>query len=126
MNITTHHIEVTKNARFAMYGEPSEKTKYFWIVLHGSKMLCEQMIYKFVDFDPKIHFVIAPEGMNKFYSKGFSGDIVASWMTSRDRLFEINDFSNYLSKLYNQYLDKLPSSVRKIALGFSQGGTTMY
>ncbi|WP_235298089.1 alpha/beta hydrolase [Portibacter marinus] len=122
-----HKIFSTKkSARYATWGNLSEKTTYFWFVLHGSKMTCEQMLYKFSDFDPETHFVVAPEALNRFYANGFSGEVVASWMTKRDRLHEITDFSYYLSKLYHVYSNQLPNGTRKVLLGFSQGGTTMY
>ena len=87
-------------------------------------MLSEQMLYKFKDFDPETHFVIAPEGLSRFYVNGFGGEVVASWMTKRDRLEEIHDFSVYCSTLYDTYVQKLPDSCKTIIMGFSQGGVT--
>ena len=124
MEIKTHHIATPKTARYTAYGELSSKTKYFWFVLHGSNMLSEQMLYKFKDFDPETHFVIAPEGLSRFYVNGFGGEVVASWMTKRDRLEEIHDFSVYCSTLYDTYVQKLPDSCKTIIMGFSQGGVT--
>jgi len=124
--INTAYIKVTKTARYASWGTLSEKTRYFWFVLHGSNMLCEQMIYKFMEFDPETHFVVAPEGLSRLYKDGFQGDVVALWMTKRDRLHEIADFSEYLSTLYHSYMEKLPAEATKTILGFSQGGTTAY
>ena len=124
MEIKTHHIITPKTARYTSYGELSSKTKYFWFVLHGSNMLSEQMLYKFKDFDPETHFVIAPEGLSRFYVNGFGGEVVASWMTKRDRLEEIHDFSVYCSTLYDTYVQKLPDSCKTIIMGFSQGGVT--
>ena len=89
-------------------------------------MQCEQVLYKFSGFDPEEHLVVAPEGLNRFYANGFGGEVVASWMTKRDRLEEIKDFSDYLTKLYQQHIDQLPSNCIKVMLGFSQGGTTLY
>ena len=122
----TNYIKTSKTARYLTWGNLSERTKYFWFVLHGSKMLGEQMIYKFKDFDPELHFVIAPEALNRFYANGFGGDVVASWMTSRDRLHEIDDFSEYLTLLYRKYSKEVTQDCQKIVLGFSQGGTTMF
>jgi len=124
MEIKTHHIVTPKTARYSAYGNLSSKTKYFWFVLHGSNMLSEQMLYKFKDFDPETHFVIAPEGLSRFYVNGFGGEVVASWMTKRDRLEEIHDFSVYCSALYDSYVQKLPESCKRIIMGFSQGGVT--
>jgi len=126
MNIITNYLEVKKTARYSTFGNLTSQTKYFWFFLHGSNMQCEQVLYKFADFDPTTHFVVAPEGLSRTYQKGFGGDTVAIWMTKRDRLKEISDFSNYLSALYRQYSDQIPSDATKIVAGFSQGGTTMY
>ncbi len=125
-NIKTHSFTTPKTARYSTFGQLNEKTKYFWFVLHGSKMQCEQMLYKFENFNPQEHFVVAPEALSRFYLKGFGGDVVAAWMTKRDRLHEIEDFSVYLSGLYNTFSGQLPNHCKKIVLGFSQGGTTMF
>lgn len=123
MEIKTDYFITPKTARFSSFGELTASTKYFWFVLHGSKMLCEQMLYKFKDFDPKKHFVVAPEGLNRFYEKDFGGPVVASWMTKRDRLDEIADNGRYLSALYEHFLAQLPQGCKKTILAFSQGGT---
>ena len=126
MEIKTSYFETRKTARYSTYGTLTDQTKYFWFGLHGSKMQCEQVLYKFKDFNPEKHFVVAPEGLNRFYLDGFGGEVVASWMTKRDRLKEISDFSNYLSGLYDSYCSKLNSNTKKIILGFSQGGTSLF
>ena len=126
MEIRTLYLKTQKTARYSTFGNLSKKTKYFWFALHGSKMLCEQMLYKFSEFDPDEHFIVAPEGLNRFYADGFGGDVVSSWMTKRDRLPEIEDFCIYLSTLYQTFLAQLPPQTTKIILGFSQGGTTMF
>ena len=126
MDTPIDYWQVKKTARVANNGRPTKNTRYFWMVLHGSHMTCEQMLYKFGHFDPEKHLVIAPEGLNRFYSKGFSGEVLATWMTSRDRIKEIEDFSAYLSELYLHYSVQLPEGCKKIVLGFSQGGTTAY
>jgi len=126
MDIKTSYFETQKTARYSTYGNLTDKTKYFWFGLHGSKMQCEQVLYKFKDFDPDQHFVVAPEGMNRLYLDGFGGEVVASWMTKRDRLEEIKDFSNYLTGLYHKYVSQLAPDTKKIVLGFSQGGTSLF
>jgi predicted esterase len=126
VNLETNYFQTQKTARYATYGQLSSQTKYFWFVMHGSKMTCEQMLYKFAAFNPEEHFVVAPEALNRFYANGFGGDVVASWMTKRDRLEEIKDFSNYLQKLYDKFVQQLSEQCTKTILAFSQGGTTMY
>ncbi len=126
LEILPQYIETKKTARYVTFGQLSERTKYFWFVIHGSRMRCEQMIYKFAEFDPLEHFIIAPEALHRHYLKGFGGDVVASWMTKRDRLYEIEDIASYLSLLYNQFAPQLPEECAKTVLGFSQGGTMMF
>lgn len=126
MKLKTNYYTTSKTARYASYGELGEQTKYFWFVLHGSKMLCEQMLYKFKDFDPVEHFVVAPEALSRFYEKEFMGPVVASWMTKRDRLSEIDDNNHYLSGLYTHFTTLVPESCKKIVLAFSQGGTIAF
>ena len=124
MELNTHHLITPKTARYSTYGKMSAKTKYFWFVLHGSNMLAEQMLYKFKEFDLETHFVVAPEGLSRFYLNGFGGDVVSSWMTKRDRLEEIHDFSVYCSTLFDLHVQKIPATCKTIIMGFSQGGIT--
>ncbi len=126
MEIKTNYFISPKTARYSTYGELTASTKYFWFALHGSKMLCEQMLYKFKNFDPKEHFIVAPESFSRFYEKDFGGPVVASWMTKRDRLHEIKDNGNYLSGLYQHFLEQLPQGCKKTIMAFSQGGTICF
>ena len=126
MEIKTNYYTTQKIARYSTYGTLGPKTKYFWFALHGSKMLCEQILYKFKAFNSEEHFVVAPEALLRFYEKDFGGPVVASWMTKRDRLEEIEDFSEYLSGLYSSFGTKLPQACLKSILAFSQGGTTAF
>lgn len=126
MDIKNHSFTLQKTARFSVYGELTEQTECFWFVLHGSQMLCEQMLYKFKEFDPKKHLIVAPEGMHRFYAKDFGGPVVASWMTKHYRLDDIQDNGAYLSTLFQHFGKLLPKTCKKVILGFSQGGTILY
>jgi predicted esterase len=126
LKVETKYLKVLKSARYVTSGILSEKTRYIWIAMHGSHMVCEQMISKLKDFDPVEHFVVAPEGLSRFYAKGFSGEVVSTWMTSRDRLQEIEDFSNYLTALYHLFPIIKIQPIKTILLGFSQGGTSAF
>jgi predicted esterase len=69
--------------------------------------------------------VIAPEGLSRFYVKGYFGNVGASWMTKEDRMSDIMDNIHYLDALLNKLLNELtgiPENI--IVLGFSQGGAT--
>ncbi len=103
-------------------GRPMHEAQFIWIVFHGYAQSIEQVISPFLPFSDRDH-IIVPEAMSKFYRKGFYGDVVASWMTSRFREDEIRDQENYLNQVYR----KLPADLRGkvIFLGFSQGVATL-
>ncbi len=121
--IQHHSFTVKKKAHYYTTGTPSSSTKYFWIICHGYGQLASDFIKDFSILDSDEHFVLAPEGLSRFYWKGFSGRIAASWMTSKDRLDEIDDYTNMIGGLYDEYRVQLPNA-QIILLGFSQGCAT--
>ena len=92
-----NHILVTKTARYFTLGELNENTRELWFVLHGYAQLASDFIQDFEGLDNGTRFIVAPEGLNKFYARGFGGKPAASWMTSEDRENEIIDYINYLN-----------------------------
>lgn len=119
----THYLNVKKTARFFTLGTLNHQTKEVWFVLHGYAQLGSDFIKQFEILDNAERFIIAPEGLNKFYAKGFGGNPAASWMTSEDRLHEIADYIEYLNQLYES-LQINATRVKVILLGFSQGVAT--
>lgn len=119
-----NHIEITKTARYYTLGTLNENTKDVWFVIHGYAQLAKDILQKFETINNDHIFFIAPEGLNKFYSRGFAGNPVASWMSSEDRMNEIKDYCNYLNELFlSLELHKKPNLKINI-LGFSQGVTS--
>lgn len=119
-----HKIKFEKTAHFYSLGEPSPKVNYFWLVTHGYGQLASHIIRKFESFDTEEHFIVAPEALNRFYWDMRKGIVGASWMTKQDRLEEIEDYSNFLTTVYDTFVAQLSPSVKIIFLGFSQGSAT--
>lgn len=122
-----HHIEVTKTARYATLGELTEKTTNVWLVCHGYGQLAEFFVKKFEVLDLEKHFIVAPEGLSRFYLKDMSGRVGATWMTREDRLHEIKDLLNYLNLVYQKIVSSSPipfENLKVHLLGFSQGAVT--
>jgi predicted esterase len=108
-----------------MHGTPVDTTEYVWVCFHGYGQLGKYFIQKFEFLDPTRHWVIAPEGLNKFYFEGVNERPLANWMTREDRLDEIADYVEFIENLRKKLAwDKNPK-FRIIYLGFSQGVTTM-
>lgn len=114
-------ITASKTYRYYTHGNPEKASKLLY-VLHGYGQLAEYFIRKF-HFLSDDYFIVAPEGMHRFYTKGTSGRVGASWMTSADREMDIKDNINWLNQLDAEINTKYAIK-EKILLGFSQGGST--
>ena len=124
--IESHKIKVEKTAHFYTLGRPSPAIKYCWIVCHGYGQLAENIIRKFDDLDTGEHLIIAPDALNRFYWQGVTGTVASSWMTKKDRLDEIEDYANYLTAVYHQFIPQLSPDVQINLFGFSQGVATQF
>jgi predicted esterase len=123
MPITKHNFSVKKTARYFQLGELNESTEHIVIACHGYAQLANYFLKWFEPFDLKNTVIIAPEGLSRFYWNGFSGNVVASWMTKVDREDDISDYVNYLDDIIKSLA--LNPKVKLTALGFSQGGATV-
>ena len=115
-------IQLNKTFRYYRHGN-KETAENLWIVLHGYGQLASFFIKKFEGLDPTKNFIIAPEGMHRFYLKGTSGRVGASWMTKEARMDDISDNLHFLDQLFIKETAST-SFKNKILLGFSQGGAT--
>ena len=118
-------VEVPRTARYFSLNSVQPKTKNVWLVFHGYGQLSEYFIKHFENLNPEENFIIALEGLSRFYVDGLSGRVGASWMTKDDRELEIQDQSNYINLvLEDAGIDPLDKSYNLIVLGFSQGTAT--
>ena len=127
MNVTEHHLAVTRSARYYQLGELSAQTRRVWVVCHGYGQLAAYFSRHFaflVEADPGT-VVIAPEGLSRFYLNGNGGRVGASWMTRDDRLHEIDDHIGFLDQLTDKVLAECPADIQVTVLGFSQGTATV-
>lgn len=117
-----HTVTIPKTARYFQLGEITEKTKYVWIACHGYAQLANYFIKSFESIVNEETVIIAPEGLHRFYWQGFSGKVVASWMTKEDREDDIADYIHFLDTVTTSILSQITHPDYKlIAFGFSQG-----
>ncbi len=120
------HIKTQKTARCFTLGALNNSTQYVWIVLHGYAYHAKYFLKKFEAIASTDTYIVAPEGLSRFYKNGFSGKVGASWMTKEDRLAEIDDYVVYLNNLYQHIFSTINrTQVTLVTLGFSQGGATL-
>ena len=113
-------IPVSRQARIWTLGGDGGDAAVFWVVLHGYGQLAEFFVRKFGAIASEHRMIIAPEGLSRFYTQGFSGRVGASWMTREMRSEEIEDYLAYLDRVY----DEIPPEAQVYLLGFSQGAAT--
>lgn len=120
------NIIIPKTARYFLLNELTDQTEHVWFVCHGYAQLANYFINNFDELDMNKNLIIAPEGLHRFYWKGFSERVVASWMTKEDRENDILDYVNYLNVVYAEVISSLKNKKVKInVLGFSQGTATV-
>ena len=124
---TNHHTSVPRTAHYSTLGTAGKHIKHIWIACHGYGQLASKFITKFEEVLDEETFVVAPEGLSRFYFGGnFSGEVAASWMTKGDRLHEINDQCNWLDIIYDKYVPQMSDEVQITIMGFSQGVATAF
>lgn len=121
--ITHDKLNVKKTAHVYTYGN-STTAKVAVLLCHGYGQLADRIIKKFSNINEADIYVVSPEGLNTFYWEGVTGEPVATWMTKRNRLDEIVDFSAFLSQVYSKYFDGFEGKI--VFMGFSQGCTTIW
>lgn len=118
-----HHIHISGQARYFTLGECNSQTPAIWLVCHGYGQLAPYFIKNFEILARAGHFIVAPEGLSRFYLQGTSGRVGASWMTREERQTDIHNYVAYISAVYEQVIEEQQAPVN--LLGFSQGVATI-
>jgi len=119
------NIVTNKNARYYILGEPGPHIRQIWFVCHGYGQLAGEFLQNFEVIKKRDLLIVAPEGLHRFYLYRGTGKVGASWMTSEDRLKDIEDYIYYLDKVCREILSLCNTAKTTIsALGFSQGTAT--
>jgi predicted esterase len=116
-------------ARYYTLGNLDTNTKQIWFVLHGYGQLARYFIHKFKVLIPHNVYVVAPEGLSKFYLDAVesggraSNRVGATWMTREDRLRDIENYLRFLDAVGERQAARFPA-VPMTVFGFSQGAAT--
>lgn len=108
-------------APYYTQGKISEKTEEIWIICHGYGQMARYFLRRFDVLDEETHFLIAPQGLDRFYFDNFT-KLGASWTTRELRDTHVSNQQNYLNAMFDAELGNLDLSKYKLRiLGFSQG-----
>lgn len=128
---TEKNIAFQFKARYYTLGELNQQTKQVWFVIHGYGQLAQYFVKKFEVLAKQNIFVIAPEGLSRFYledvqtrAAGGSNRVGATWMTRENRLVDIENYITYLDNIYRVEVQSKNPNIPITILGFSQGAAT--
>jgi predicted esterase len=115
-------IEVPSSLRYRtiQYGKAARHLVY---VLHGYGQLIAYFSQKFSGLPLDDTLFVFPEGRHRFYLRGTSGRVGASWMTKEWREEDIRLNTVTLDLLHQEIL-KAGTPEKITVIGFSQGGAT--
>ena len=123
--IETRHLTIRRRQRYAVRGE-GRAPRRVWFALHGWGQTAPRFLRHFEGLDDGSRLLLAPEGLHRHYLDHEDRRVGASWMTSEDRLTDIEDYVAYLDRLADRTLSELDRQPeRVVALGFSQGVHTL-
>jgi predicted esterase len=126
MAMTRVTLAVNRTAHCAILGDLDQAPVEVWYVCHGYGQLAHRFLARFKSIEVPGRWIVAPEGLSRYYVRGSGGHVGASWMTREDRDQEILDYLSYLDSLHHHLTeggDKAPERV--VLLGFSQGCATV-
>jgi predicted esterase len=125
--VSTHHIRVTRTARYYTLGADLPEANHIWIALHGYAMMGERFARLLAPLaDAPGSLVVSAEALSRFYLETgrdgrHSDSVGATWLTREDRENEIADAIHYLDQLHAELVERAPPSAVVSILGFSQG-----
>ncbi|MDN3687531.1 alpha/beta hydrolase [Cyclobacterium jeungdonense] len=123
--MVSRHLSYTHRHIYYLSHPPTGKETSLWIVFHGYGQLAYYFLRKFGSLDTEDRMIVAPEGLNRHYLKGFSGRVGANWMTKHEREPDIANTNEYLNTMLTEIRKQLPDIEVVHTLGFSQGAATM-
>ena len=94
------------SARFYDNGVAVSEAVEVLFALHGQGQLGKFFIKKFEILASKKILVIVPEGLSRYYLDGSGGRVGATWMTSENRLVDIENYLSYLNQIYRDTVNK--------------------
>jgi predicted esterase len=117
-----NQVQFSINAPYFAIGQTRERTETIWMIFHGYGQLAEHFQARFSVIDPAHNRLVFPQALSRFYLKGVTKQVGASWMTAYERQTDIQNYITYLDQIYQ--LEVKPQNRKVHVIGFSQGAHT--
>jgi acetyl esterase/lipase len=124
MEPESHHLTVSRTARYLTLGRSDQPVEDVWFLFHGYGQLASEFLGYARALARTGCLLVVPEALSRFYQEDHQR-VGASWMTREDRLAEIDDTLSYLDRLHERIFTSLDRSRTRLrVLGYSQGVAT--
>ncbi len=124
MEPESHHLTVSRTARYLTLGRSDEPFDDVWFLFHGYGQLASEFLGYARALARTGRLLVVPEALSRFYHEDHQR-VGASWMTREDRLAEIDDYLSYLDLLQARIFASLDRARTRLrVLGYSQGVAT--
>jgi predicted esterase len=118
--VIERNIPVTTHGRY-LVGETATPQPPLLVGCHGYAEAAEHEFERINSIPGAERWLrVSVQGLHRFY-RGRSSDVVASWMTSQDRLLAIADNCAYVSRVVESVAAEWEASPILVFNGFSQG-----
>jgi predicted esterase len=125
MNQKEHLVKIERTARYFTLGNLTPQTQTIWFVFHGYGQLASFFIKKFDGIVDQNTFLVAPEGISRFYLDEKYQRVGASWTTREHNDLESREYIDFINGVYHNLIDSsIHSNIKINVLGFSQGCAT--
>ncbi len=122
-------LKIEKTAYYAQQEPeyPKDDPPDLLIALHGYGQLAEKFLQTFTPLKNRNITVVAPQASNQFYVKLTPKIIGSTWLTQFERDQAIEDFLNYMQRLFANLQSEISFNPQAVfLLGFSQGVSMAY
>jgi acetyl esterase/lipase len=124
MEPESHHLSVSRTARYLTLGRLDGPLEEVWFLFHGYGQLASEFLGHARALARERRLLVVPEALSRFYHEDHK-KIGASWMTREERIEEIADYIRYLDLLHDRVFEIVPRAQVKLrVLGYSQGVAT--
>jgi predicted esterase len=120
-------ISITAQATYETLGNLNARTSTIWLVCHGYGQLAKYFIRRFDVLNPAQHYVIAPQGLAKFYLDTKYEKVGASWLTKESKEMDLQNQLSYIDSVWKAEKEVITQAgldfnkLKINVLGFSQG-----
>jgi predicted esterase len=122
--VQERHIDAVVRGRYLIAGNRSLDSQTLLVGFHGYGESADIMLARLQRVAPEAFLLCSIQALHPFYTK--NQDVVASWMTSLDREYAIENNQRFVKTVLAEVLNAAPNVCSVKMIGYSQGAAMAY